>query len=84
MYYVYAISSTKRNYIYVGISNDLQRRLSQHNKGFNLSTKPYLPFIMFYTEECNDRPAARLREKYLKTASGKRLLKHKLHEFLMK
>lgn len=75
MYFVYAIKSLKKDWVYVGITDNLDRRLNQHNKGYNRSTKPYAPFAMVYSEEHPDRASARLREKYLKTASGKRWLK---------
>ncbi|MCB2194222.1 MAG: GIY-YIG nuclease family protein [Bacteroidetes bacterium] len=76
MYYVYAIKSLIKDWIYVGITDNLERRLNQHNKGQNRSTKPYIPFVLVYFEEESDRESARLREKYLKTASGKRWLKN--------
>ncbi len=38
-YYVYAISSLERNYIYVGMTNNLDRRIGDHNKGYNRTTK---------------------------------------------
>ncbi|MCH8557106.1 MAG: GIY-YIG nuclease family protein [Balneolia bacterium] len=75
MYFVYAIKSTHKNYIYVGITSDLQRRIDQHNKGYEKSTKPYAPFELIYKEEQPDRKQARIREKYLKSAAGKRFLR---------
>ena len=78
MYYVYAIKSLKKDWLYVGITDSLERRLNQHNKGQNRSTKPYAPFKLVYFEKATDRQSARVREKYLKTASGKRWLKHQL------
>jgi len=78
MYYVYAIKSTIKNWIYVGMTNDLDRRLKQHNLGQNRSTKPYAPFVLVYSEKQSDRISAREREKYLKTASGKRWLKYQI------
>ncbi len=33
MYFVYAIESKIRNYIYVGLTNDIDRRLAEHNNG---------------------------------------------------
>ena len=74
-YYVYAITSLSRNYIYVGISNDIDRRIQEHNKGYNKTTKPYLPFKLIYSEEFPSRAEAREREKYLKGGSGKKFLK---------
>lgn len=75
MFYVYAIKSTVRNYIYVGLTNNLNRRIEEHNKGQNRSTKAYLPFLLIYSEECNTREHAREREKYLKSGVGKEFLK---------
>jgi len=78
-YFVYAISSKVRNYIYVGITNNLEKRIKQHNMGYNRSTKPYVPFELFYYEELSDRPSARLREKFLKNSFGKEFLKQYLN-----
>jgi putative endonuclease len=75
MYYVYAISSLKRNYIYVGLTDNIERRLSEHNTGKNKTTKPYCPFVVIYFEECNSRIEARNREKYFKSGSGKEKLR---------
>ncbi|TAM99842.1 MAG: hypothetical protein EPN39_05595 [Chitinophagaceae bacterium] len=44
MFFVYALKSLSRNYIYVGMTNSLERRLKEHNEGRNKSTKPYRPF----------------------------------------
>ena len=75
MYYVYAISSINANYIYVGLTDNVERRVTQHNAGFEKTTKPYGPFEIILVEEFANRPAARDREKYLKTTTGKRLLR---------
>jgi putative endonuclease len=75
MFYVYAISSNSRKYIYVGITNNLDRRIDEHNKGYNKTTKAYRPFKLILAEEFTTRSAAREREKYLKGGSGKEFLK---------
>ena len=75
MYHVYAITSLKKNYIYVGMSNDVERRISEHNKGENKSTKAYKPFILIYKEQFPTRIDARKKEKYLKSGVGKEFLK---------
>lgn len=66
LFFVYAIKSLQRNYIYVGLSNNVERRLDEHNSGLNRTTKPYAPFKLILCEEYPDRVAARKREKYLK------------------
>jgi len=48
MFWVYAISSLNRNYIYVGLTSDLESRIARHNKGYEKTTKPYrLSFYYF-------------------------------------
>lgn len=76
MYYVYAIRSIKKKYIYVGMTGDLEERLKRHNDGRERTTKPYAPFELIYIEKCNNRVNARVREKYLKTGIGKEFLKN--------
>ena len=75
MYFVYAISSLKRNYIYVGLTNNIERRLSEHNTGKNKTTKPYSPFVIIYFEECSSRIEVRIKEKYFKSGIGKEKLR---------
>ena len=75
MYWVYAISSIKRNYIYIGLTSDLDERISKHNNGYERTTKAYLPFRLIYSEKLNTRYEARVREKYLKSGIGKEFLK---------
>ncbi|NNK19552.1 MAG: GIY-YIG nuclease family protein [Maribacter sp.] len=72
---VYAIKSNKRNYIYVGMTNNLCRRFSDHNKGLNKSTRPYLPYSIIYLQSFGTRQAARNHEKYLKSGIGKEFLR---------
>jgi putative endonuclease len=75
MYYVYAISSLERNYIYVGLTDNIERRLSEHNSGKNKTTRAYSPFELIYSEECGSRAEARNREKYFKSGIGKEKLR---------
>jgi putative endonuclease len=74
IYYVYAIKSEARKYIYVGISDDPERRVKQHNNGKERTTRPYIPFKILLIEKYNSRPEARIREKYLKSGIGKDFL----------
>lgn len=46
MWYVYIISSKNSDWKYVGYTQDLQNRFSDHNKGKNKATRPYAPFNM--------------------------------------
>ncbi len=79
MYYVYVIYSLHRTYIYVGLTSNVSRRISDHNSGYNKTTKPYSPFNILLTEAFPNRPEARIREKYLKSGIGKEYLKELLN-----
>jgi putative endonuclease len=82
MYYTYVLRSKKDNRLYTGSSNNLERRLSEHNSGKVSSTKSRGPFELIYYEACMNEQDARAREKYLKTGMGKRYLKNRLKRFL--
>ena len=75
MYWVYAIKNLNHDWIYVGLTNNLTRRLQEHNRGKNLSTKHYAPFELIYSEQKENRVLAREKEKKLKTSSGKNFLR---------
>jgi putative endonuclease len=57
------------------MSSDIERRISDHNNGYNKTTKPYRPFRVILVEEYETRDLARKREKYLKSGVGKEYLK---------
>jgi putative endonuclease len=75
LFFVYVISSTIRDYVYVGLTDNPNRRINQHNLGYEKTTKPYRPFITLFIESFQTRLEARKREIYLKSASGKRWIK---------
>ncbi|MDO8668317.1 MAG: GIY-YIG nuclease family protein [bacterium] len=77
MYYVYILLSQKDNKKYIGSTNDLQRRLYQHNLGLVKSTKGRRPLEMFCFEQYGSEKEARTREKFLKTHKGYIELKKK-------
>ncbi|MEI2419510.1 GIY-YIG nuclease family protein, partial [Arthrospira platensis SPKY2] len=78
--YVYVLVSATRNYKYVGLTNDVDRRLAEHNAGYNKSTAPYRPFSVLFIESFPSRGAARQREKFLKSGQGRDLVKLILDE----
>lgn len=58
MYFVYAISSKTQNYIYVGLTIDIELRINRHNDGRERTTRFYRPFELIYSEVCKTRPEA--------------------------
>ena len=74
-YWVYILRSLAYDKTYVGFTNNLERRLSEHNSGKTIYTSKYKPWKIIYKEEAVDRTNAREREKYYKSAAGRRKLK---------
>jgi putative endonuclease len=81
-YYVYVLRSATARQFYTGYSDDLRRRLAEHMAGRVESTRRRLPVELIYYEACQSQADALRRERYLKTAWGKRYLKARLQNYL--
>lgn len=77
MFFVYILKSTKDNGIYVGKTNNLTRRIYEHNNGFVQSTKSRKPFIILEAIECQSEIEARLLEKEYKKGYKREEVKRK-------
>lgn len=66
MFYVYVLLGESDGNIYLGSTNDLRRRLLEHNSGKVLSTKTRRPFELRYYEAYSNEDEARKREASLK------------------
>ncbi|MEK7516628.1 MAG: GIY-YIG nuclease family protein [Patescibacteria group bacterium] len=69
MFYTYLLKSQKRDWIYIGATDDLKQRVEKHNKGLVKSTKFYVPFELIYYEAYKTLSLARKREYDLKNNS---------------
>ena len=81
MHYVYVLKSEKDGNMYVGYTTDLRERFALHNAGKVKSTRARRPFQLVYYEASLSQQDALRREKYLKTAYGKRYLKNRLRGY---
>ena len=82
MYYVYLLLSEVDGKFYTGSTNDLRRRLKEHNNGDVVSTAKRKPLQLIYYEACMNEEDARRREKYLKSGMGKKYLRNRLKNYL--
>lgn len=81
-YYVYVLRSYKDKKMYVGYSENLQLRFEAHQKGEVAATRGRRPLELMYYEASQDKKDAMHRERYLKTAHGKRFIKNRLKSYL--
>ena len=77
---VYAIRDSLSGEIYVGMTNDLERRLAEHKRKHSKYTSKFSDFILIHKEACEDYESGQKREKYLKSGYGKEFLKTKSTE----
>ena len=56
----------KSNFHYCGITNQIEKRITQHNTGNSKSTRKNKPYALIYTEQFETRIKARQREKQIK------------------
>jgi putative endonuclease len=72
---VYILRSKKNNKRYIGYTaRDIQKRLSEHNRGYNKWTRQNGPFELVYVDECLDIKESRKLEKFLKSGQGRQCL----------
>lgn len=70
VYYVYILQSQKDNGLYIGSTNDLKRRLKEHNDGKSFATKGRLPLKLIHYQAFVSEHDAHQTEHYLKTTRG--------------
>ena len=79
MFHVYILKSEEDKKLYIGSTNDLRKRLQEHTKNKNFSTRSRGRLELVYYEAYKDERDARQREKMIKHfGSAHSKLKHRL------
>lgn len=65
-FYIYILKSKIDRTYYVGYSDNVTRRLVEHNRGKSTYTKGHRPYDIVYTEEYSTKAEAKNREAYIK------------------
>ena len=83
MYIVYILYSISSGKTYVGFTNNVERRLQEHNvtesTGFTLR---YRPWTIIHTEQFETKQLAMAREKFFKTGKGRDEIKVYIKQYL--
>ena len=79
--YVYVLRGKDEGNLYIGFTSDLKKRVLEHNRELNFSTKPFDSWQLIHYEAYLNKKDAQRREKYLKSSQGGRLLKRMLKEY---
>ena len=81
-YWVYILYSASSDKTYVGYTNDLERRLWEHNNSTQLSfTSRFKPWILIHKEAYATKKEAMSQEKWFKSGVGRRKKKEILETY---
>ncbi|MCU0457275.1 MAG: GIY-YIG nuclease family protein [Bacteroidales bacterium] len=72
---VYILYSESSDRYYVGYTNDLERRISEHNRKKGKFTDAGIPWHLVFSESFNTKREAMKREKYIKSRKSKDFIK---------
>ena len=75
MYFIYILLNELKTRTYIGVAEDVEKRLKEHNAGRVKSSKPYRSYKIIHTESFNTLSEARQKEKYFKTSTGRRKIR---------
>ena len=71
MNYVYILQSEVDNSFYIGFTENLEKRVEQHNNGESIYTSRKIPWKLVYFEEMSSKTEAIKRERFLKAQKNK-------------
>ena len=76
VYFVYVLrSKANGGKFYAGLTENVERRLNEHNSGRSKFTSAYIPWKVVHIESFSTRTEARTREKYFKIGAGRKFIK---------
>lgn len=76
-YFVYVLKSESDGSLYIGKTNNLTRRLKEHNSGRTLSIRRKIPFTLLEYHECINEKESRILEKEFKKGYKREMLRKK-------
>ncbi|KKW39609.1 hypothetical protein A2454_06190 [Candidatus Peribacteria bacterium RIFOXYC2_FULL_55_14] len=80
MPYVYYLESENEKHWYIGMTNDIRRRLTEHNGGKSIHTNKHKPWKLRMAVSFVSYTKAKEFEEYLKSHSGRAFVKKHLEE----
>ncbi len=80
MWEVYILYSEKRDRYYTGSTNNLERRVNEHNNRHTPSTRSGIPWRLVYRESYAEKWQARERERAIKKMKSRRYIESLINE----
>lgn len=83
MWFTYVLYSKQLDKFYIGCTEDLERRLTEHKRDHTWTTSRMPDAKIVYYEACVSKQDAFDREKSLKTGFVRQYLRKRLHNSIM-
>jgi putative endonuclease len=82
MYFVYILFSEKLNKYYVGTTDDVERRLFEHNSGFydGVFTSKGIPWRLCLSYSCDTSDKAYALERFIKRMKSRKFIEKLLED----
>jgi putative endonuclease len=80
LFYIYILRSNTLQRHYVGSTENVEKRLQEHNSGKSLTTRAGVPWELIHTECFGTRSEAMLRERKIKACGVGRYLSDLKHK----
>ena len=80
MFFVYVIKSLSHKNRYVGSTDNIDKRIREHNLGKCRYTKGRIPWSLIFSETYSTRNEAMKRERFLKSGKGREWLNKKFEK----
>lgn len=77
-FYVYILMGLSEFY-YCGISQDLYKRYTDHNRGYSKSTRKHLPYVLKWLHVVDTRMKARFIEKQIKRTGVRKFYRKEVY-----
>jgi len=84
MWYVYILQSKKNGKYYIGSTNNLKRRLIEHNSGHTKSLINLLPMILMFSQDYDNIREARKIELRLKKLKSRAIVENIIRDKVIK
>jgi putative endonuclease len=82
MWYTYLLYSRSQDKFYIGVTNDLKRRIEEHSRGKTQTTSRMKDFELAYYEASKNEIDAKNRERQLKTGFGRGYIRKRLQNYI--
>jgi len=73
-FYTYILFSEKFDKFYVGHTNDLDRRITEHNSGLSKSTKAGIPWKLVHSKSFTSKSEAYAFERKIKSMKSRKFI----------